>query len=343
MDVQTCDPLTGRSVVVLGASGFLGRHLCAAFGGVGARLAMVSRGTADTARHRAVSLDLARAGVEELARLCADTEADVLVNASGAVWSGTERQMTEMNAELVDRLVEAVAGLARRPRLIQLGSAYEYGPTGPGSVTCEDFPPAPATVYGRTKLRGSQAILRGAGERGLDGVVLRVSVACGPGTPRTSLPGIVAEHLATGRSELRLAPLRAHRDFVDVRDVADAVLATARAPAAAIAVAGGIVNIGGGDAVPVRELVDLMISLSGRPIRVVEESPAQLTRSDAPWQRLDIARARRLLGWLPRRTLEDSLRDLLTAEGAMARGPAGAERDSAQRGPRPTAVRPCQQ
>jgi NDP-hexose 4-ketoreductase len=323
------DPLAGGSVVVLGATGFLGRHLCAALGAAGARVTTVSRSAPDTsggARQCSVSMDLTKAGVERLARLCAETEADVLVNASGAVWGGTERQMTEINAELVGRLVEAVTGSARRPRLIQLGSAYEYGPTGHGSVTGEDCPPAPATVYGRTKLLGSQAVLRGA-EKGVDGVVLRVSVACGPGTPRTSLPGIVAGHLAAGRAELRLAPLRAHRDFVDVRDVAGAVLAAARAPAAALA--GRIVNIGSGQAVPVRGLVDLMISLSGRPIHVVEESPAQLTRSDAPWQRLDISRARRLLGWSPRRTLEESLRDLLTAVGAL--DPRPRERGARQR------------
>jgi nucleoside-diphosphate-sugar epimerase len=310
------ESLAGRPVVVLGGSGFLGRHICSAFAAVGARVVRVSRSAQDDRDDdgcRSVALDLVTAGPRELARLCADAEAQVLVNASGAVWGGTERLMTELNAELVDRLTEAVAGLPGRPRFIQLGSAYEYGPASPGTVTGEDQRPAPATVYGRTKLRGSQTVVRAAAEDGVDGVVLRVSVACGPGAPRVSLAGIVAEHLAAGRPQLRLAPLDAYRDVVDVRDVADAVLAAARAPTAAVA--GGILNIGCGQAVPVRRLVDLMISLSGRPVRVVEEAVAGGTRSDAQWQRLDISRARRLLGWSPRRALEESLRDLLAAAG----------------------------
>ncbi|MDN3355688.1 NAD(P)-dependent oxidoreductase [Actinomadura sp. DC4] len=299
-------PTASRSVVVLGASGFLGRHVCAAFAAAGARVSPVSRKARD-----GVALDLVRAGRPELRRLCAG--ADAVVNAAGAVWGGTGQEMAELNAELVRRLTEVLAELPERPRFVNLGSAYEYGPVPAGVSIDEDWPPAPATAYGRTKLQGTQAVVRAADEHGVDGVALRVSVACGPGTPKVSLPGIVAGHLAAGDDELRLAPLRAHRDLVDVRDVADAVLAAADAPRGAVA--GAVINIGGGAAVPVRDLVELMISLSGRPVRIVEEAVARDTRSDAQWQRLDIGRARRTLGWTPRRTLAESMRDLLTAVG----------------------------
>lgn len=307
------DAPAGTPVLVLGGSGYLGRHICSAFGAVGARVVRVSRGGVDGDGCRTVRLDLTEAGPAELARLCADTRARILVNASGAVWGGGERQMAEANTELVSRLAGAVAALPDRPRLIHLGSAYEYGPADPGTSIGEDWPTAPTTVYGRTKLRGSQAVLRAAAELGVDGVVLRVGVACGPGAPGNSLAGVVAAHLAAGREELRLAPLHDHRDLVDVRDVADAVVAAALAPSRAVA--GRVVNIGSGRAVPVRALVDLMISLSGLPVRLVEDPALHRARSDAAWQRLDIGRARRLLGWSPRRTLRESVRDLLAAAG----------------------------
>jgi NDP-hexose 4-ketoreductase len=296
------EPLAGRPVLLLGASGFLGRHVHTALTGAGAQVVTVSRGT----------LDLRTADSGALAELCADTGATRVVNAVGAVWGGTESEMEELNGALVARLTEAVASAPRRPRLVHLGSAYEYGPAEHGTTLTEDRAPAPATVYGRTKLRGTRHVLRAA-EDGLDAVVLRVSVACGPGAPRTSLPGIVADHLAAGHAELRLAPLRAHRDLVDVRDVADAVVAAAQAPTGRLA--GRVVNIGSGRAVPVRSLVDLMVALGGRRVRVVEEAGRPVARSDAPWQRLDITRARDLLGWRPRRALEESLRDLLATVG----------------------------
>ncbi|MFI0863889.1 NAD-dependent epimerase/dehydratase family protein [Streptomyces smyrnaeus] len=313
--------MTGGPVLVLGGSGYLGRHICTAFTSVGATVVRVSRPASqdgpDAGGLSTVRLDLAAADTAELARLCADTGARVLVNASGAVWGGTEEEMAALNADLVDRLTDTVAGLPSPPRLIQLGSAYEYGPARHGQAIDENWPLDPATAYGRTKLRGSQTVLRAAAERGLDGVVLRVSVACGPGAPRAGLTGLVAAELAAGKEELRLAPLRAYRDLVDVRDVAQAVLATARAPARTVA--GQVVNIGRGAAVPVRRLVDLLIGYSGRPLRVVEERTAAESRSDLPWLLLDVSRARRLLGWTPRRSLEDSLRDLLADAGGQGR------------------------
>jgi nucleoside-diphosphate-sugar epimerase len=130
----------------------------------------------------------------------------------------------------------------------------------------------------------------------------------------------VAAHLAAGHDVLPLTPLRAHRDLVDVRDVADAVVAAAGAPADAVAEAGAVINIARGETVPVRELVDLMIACSGRRVRIQEGEPAQASRSDALWQRLDISRARQLLGWAPRRTLTDSVRDLLTSAGVPVHG-----------------------
>ncbi|WP_171064061.1 NAD-dependent epimerase/dehydratase family protein [Actinomadura soli] len=327
--------LTGQSVLVLGASGYLGQHICTAFAAAGARVVRVARGarpgaavTHDAANghdganghHGAsstVRLDIAAADLAELTRLCADAEAQVVVNAVGAVWEATADQMTELNARLVERLTDVVAALPRRPRLIQLGSAHEYGPAGPDDLIDEDWPPAPATAYGRTKLAGTRTVVGAVRRREVDGVVLRVSVTCGPGAPRGSLPGTVAAHLAAGQDVLRLAPLRAHRDLVDVRDVADAVVAAALVPAPALAEAGAVVNIARGETIPVRKLVDLMITCSGRSVRVQEEQPAQANRSDALWQRLDISRARRLLGWAPRRTLTDSVRDLLTATGVL--------------------------
>ncbi|WP_410676171.1 NAD-dependent epimerase/dehydratase family protein [Amycolatopsis sp. cmx-4-68] len=307
---------------MLGATGYLGQHICTAFAAAGAGVLAVSRSAqragapswnGDTGV-RAVSLDLAEADSATLTRLCATSEAQVVVNAAGTVWHGTADKMITVNARMVERLTSAVAELPQRPRLIQIGTAYEYGPAGPDDLIDEDWPPAPVTAYGRTKLAGTRAVLHAVRAGRVDGVVLRASVTCGPGAPQGSLPGNVAADLAAGCDVLRLAPLLAHRDILDVRDVADAVVAAARVPATAFTRVDPIINIARGESVSVREFVELMITCSGRSVRILEEEP-DANRSGTLWQRLDVSRARQLLNWTSRRTLTESVHDLLAAAG----------------------------
>lgn len=99
---------------------------------------------------------------------------------------------------------------------------------------------------------------------------------------------------------------------MDVRDVADAVVRAVRADAGDLV--GEVINIGSGTAVHTRELVHRLVALSELPVRIVEETPSGgHTRSDTEWLQLDVARAANVLGWEPRRSLDQSLRDLLAA------------------------------
>ncbi len=307
------------TAVVIGGTGFIGRNLCAGLRDAGYRVVTVARHGTATARCPVRILDVARAAPAELGELLRAERPALVVNASGALWAASDEDMTGANLVLVDNLLAALTGLPWRPRLVQLGSVYEYGPQPDGLAVREDATENPIAHYGRTKLAASRRVCAAA-DAGLDAVVLRLSATIGPGAPVHSLFGSVADRLATGQAAawaaaraagqdagrpvpLELPPLRGERDFVDVRDVADAVIAAAAAPTVT-----GVLNIGRGTLVAVRDAVHRLIDISGVPVAVTTRASSE-PRRDAGIgsQLIDISAARQRLGWMPRRTLTDAL------------------------------------
>lgn len=304
-----------RRAVVVGGAGFIGRHVCAEFIDHGFSVAAISRNAgAPIPGADLVTLDVTTAPLDEIVK--ALSPADVVVNAAGDSWHGTDEQMTLSHTALVDRLVEAVSAVPGRPRLVHLGSVHEYGPVADGTAISEDDPPAPVTLYARTKLASTGTVLDATRSGRIDGCVLRLSNVHGPGAPRGSFLGRLAGQLrATGEDDpLTLTILPDRRDVVDVRDVARAVVLAARAP-----VTGRIVNVGQGEATSVREVVETLVRISGVPPHLVREHDAPVQSKGAGWTKVDIGRARQLLDWSPRVSLEESLRDLWDATPQQSR------------------------
>ncbi|GAA2329589.1 reductase [Streptomyces violaceusniger] len=295
--------------MVVGGTGFLGRHICAALTARGNDVVAVARrpGPPVEGAH-VVQLDAARGSLGDLVAVLKD--ADLVVSAAGDVWADDEARMAAAHVTAVDRLLDAMARLPHRPRLVHLGSVHEYGPVPDGVRVAEDRPAAPVSVHGRTKLAGTQAVLRSVCEGRVDGCVLRVVNACGPGTPEYSFVGRLAARLRarTGDTPLDLTVADDRRDYIDARDVAEAVDLAARAP-----VTGRIINIGRGTATGMRQIADLLVRASGIAPHLVRESGGTVRGRGAGWTCVDNTLAHRLLGWAPRVPLETSLRDTWTA------------------------------
>jgi nucleoside-diphosphate-sugar epimerase len=192
-------------------------------------------------------------------------------------------------------------------RLVHLGSAAEYGAVPPGVPVTEGAAPNPVGAYGVTKLAGTSLVL------GLpDAVVLRVFNPIGPGSPSSSLLGRITGQLSLhghaggrlqSRTVIRVGDLGAVRDFVDVRDVADAVYAAAGAEAV------GVLNVGSGRATLTRDLVRELVGLVPGA-ELLEEGGGSERSGGVPWQQADIGAIGAALGWRPDHRVQDTLRDL---------------------------------
>ncbi|MEU0912223.1 NAD-dependent epimerase/dehydratase [Streptomyces althioticus] len=326
-------------VLLIGANGYLGRFVAdRLLADPAVQLTALGRG--DDAD---VRFDLATGSPGALTRFLDAVHPGVVINCAGATRGGA-RELTRHNTVAVATICEALRRSGCGARLVQIGCGSEYGPSQPGSSTAEDAVPRPGGPYGVSKLAATELVLGS----GLDAVVLRVFSPVGPGTPAGSPLGRLAEAMRramqSGDGELKLGGLGAQRDFVDVRDVARAV------HAASLSAAQGVINIGSGRAVRLRDAAGILARVAGYggalneldglphpgPVHAthtahathlratighpraeadhhpIAASPAAFPYPDGcgAWQQADVRTARDRLGWRPRINLEESLADI---------------------------------
>ncbi|MCJ0875819.1 NAD(P)-dependent oxidoreductase [Streptomyces sp. AP-93] len=311
-------PLTSQPlprVAVLGATGFIGRALCATLDERGHGLLAVARKEPTvTLPGEFVAFDLTLDPPAALAEILTAHRIDVVVNAAGGDWGLTDEQMVPANLGMVERLLETLGGMAKPPRLVHIGSVHEYGLFPVGTTYTEDSPARPSTVYGRVKLRATELITEAVRDQGLDALVLRLGNVVGAGQPVHSLLGVMAGKLAEGRAagggaELSLMPLTAQREFLHLGDAVEAI-------AAALVPARGcppVLNLGLGRATSAREVVELLIEESRVPTRIVEVPAPAGSGPETEWHQLDMSATERALDWKPTRSLQGAVAELWAA------------------------------
>lgn len=293
-----------RRVLVIGAGGHLGRNVLDL---VRAQPDLLVRTASRSAPAGGLDIRLDIADESALAAVLNKEKPDVVVNCAGAV-SGGDAELTSANVTGPANLVAAMARLRPTARLIHLGSAAEYGVTEIGVPVTEDMAGEPVGPYGHSKLAGTQLVTLGR-NAGLDTLVLRVFNPIGPNAPAGSLPGRVVRELRralTEKDDIRLGPLDAVRDFVDVRDIAEAVLASVNARN----LDRPILNLASGVGTRIKSIVDELADISGFGGTVLESSAGSSRSAAVAWQQADITAISTALDWKPRVELLDSLVDL---------------------------------
>jgi dTDP-L-rhamnose 4-epimerase len=176
--------------------------------------------------------------------------------------------------------------------------------------TPESKTPALESVYALGKYDQERLCLMLGRAYGISTVALRFFNVYGPrqalSNPYTGVLAIFASRIINQRPPLVFEDGLQQRDFVNVRDVARAVmLALDRAD-----VGGTVVNIGSGQALTVREIASALASALNSSI--VPEITGQYRVGDIRHCFADISRATELLGYAPEVSLQEGMRELTT-------------------------------
>ncbi|MFK8846969.1 UDP-glucose 4-epimerase GalE [Streptomyces sp. Ac-502] len=219
------------------------------------------------------------------------------------------------NVHGLQTLLEAMAA-GGVGQFVFSSSAAVYGMPDVDLVT-EDTPCAPINPYGETKLVG-EWMARAAGKaHGINTACLRYFNVAGTATPELADMGVfnivpmVFEKLTDGASprifgdDYPTPDGTCIRDYIHVADLADAHLAAARKLAEPGPVRDLTLNIGRGEGVSVKEMVDLITEITGHTDAVAEVTP----RRPGDPARV-VAAADRIageLGWKARHDVRDMI------------------------------------
>ncbi len=294
--------------LVTGGSGFLGGHLLSALAerrmpGVEV-MALGRRLPANLPSEAFLQADLN--DPSSLRPALTSTEPAVVFHTAGRTPPADPETLYLANTLATLHLLDALRALPKTTRLVLAGSAAELGPVPVGDLPVrEDYPCRPGDAYGLSKWLASTAGL--AARPPLEVIVARVFNPVGPGQPTSQALGRFADLLSDpGPDPLHLAvgDLDARRDFIDVRDVARALMALAL-----LGHPGQAYHVGTGRSHRVREGLDRLIALSGRNVEV-EVDPLRPRGRGPDDSRADPTRLMTHTGWRPQIGWEQSLADL---------------------------------
>jgi len=294
--------------LVLGATGFVGRWVATQLSQRGAELVCTTRSRSAVEGIAAwpiqaewVELDLAQPGA--LARVVADVVPEVVFNLAGYGVDREERDerlAERINSEVPVELAEAVAGVPVPgrigARIVHVGSALEYGEVG-GDLA-EDSATNATTLYGRTKLAGTQGLARRSEELGLRSVTARLFTVYGAGEHEGRLlPSLLAA--AEHDEPLPLTSGLQKRDFTWVGDVADGLVRLAQSPSLAAFGPGAVLNLATGELTAVRAFVETAAEVLGIAPERLRFGELPTRAEEMAHRPVNIERLRGALGWRP--------------------------------------------
>jgi nucleoside-diphosphate-sugar epimerase len=288
-----------RRVLVTGASGFVGAHAVSALSARGFDVCALGRRPPDEAcAFHAVDLMDAGAVRAAISALRASHLLHLAWYAEPGLYWRAPANLDWVAASL--GLVRAFRE-AGGERAVAAGTCAEYA-WGPERLP-EDAPCAPATLYGAAK-DGTRRVLEAyARETGLSFAWGRLFFLYGPGEKAGRLVSDAVRALTAGQ-RFATSPGHQRRDFSHVADVAGAFAALVGGTVT------GPVNVGSGEAVPVRAILERIGRLTGRP-DLIDFGARALPAGEPACIEADVARLRGEAGFHPRYDLDRGLAETI--------------------------------
>jgi UDP-glucose 4-epimerase len=299
------------TVLLTGATGFIGRHLARRLAADGWAVTSLQRSSASIPGVREI-LRGPELAADAVSRALAGRRFDRLFHLAAYGVKPDDRDpepMFRINVDVTRRLVEEAARWPARASVFA-GSGSEYDLSGVTKPVAETHPLETVKLYGASKAAGTLCALSSARAFDAPLAVARLFGVFGPGeAAHRLLPTLVGR---LERSErVPLSEGSQQRDALHVDDVVEALLALARtledAPQQLVA------NVGSGKPATVRTFAETVAAALGAPMSLLGFGDVAQRPDEAACFAGDPSRLKALTGWAPRLGFDAGIRQAVSA------------------------------
>ncbi len=304
----------GKKVMVLGASGFIGRWVARLLCKHGAQVYLFVRNPPAAEkifsdyniRGIIVESNLEQSFMTFLNQF-QKIKPSITFNLAGYGVDRSERDQATtrlLNTELVEKLCDAVSGSIDTgwsgQNLVHTGSALEYGEIS-GDLS-ESSSPHPTTLYGQTKLAGTTLLQKACTSGILKGVTARLFTVYGPGEHNGRLLPALIDAANSGKP-LQLTEGLQKRDFTYIGDVAEGLLILGACGKSG----GGIINLATGKLTSVRNFTEKAAKTLSIPTEKLEFGALPTMAEEMEHSPVNISNLEEIVGWVPQTTIEEGV------------------------------------
>ncbi len=316
-----------KRIIITGAGGFVGSHLVKMLRRqLPAESVIPTSKTSFTGPDGTIYASLDVTDEQSVEKCLKESQPTHLIHLAGISSVGSVRvdlkDAWKTNVLATVSLADAILKHSPSCVLIFAGSGEAYGASAKLTSALDEYALlSPANDYAATKAAADLA-LGALACRGLKTIRFRPFNHTGPGQSNQFVIPAFAEQIARIEAKfqapiIRVGNLEAERDFLDVRDVAEAYISAVnrsdRLPN------GVVINVASGIPRRIGDLLNVLLSFSQNGI-VVEPDLARQRANEIPRIVGNARLAQELLGWTPKREIRDTLSEVLACSRESIQG-----------------------
>ena len=301
--------MEGKKILVTGGAGFIGYHLTKKLSALTVNLTIyddLSSGKMENVKD-VPDAKFVKGDILDLKTLCGLPKQDLIYHLAAQVVVPYSMENPLIDFETNAKGTVCVLEKARKDdaKVVFASSAAVYG--NPAQLpTAEEYGFHPFSCYGLSKVVGEEYCQMYKEQYGLDVVITRFANVYG-----LRCHGVIhdfLDKLAKNPNKLEIIGTgQQSRDFVHVSDVVDLLVTVGSLDRAN----GETYNVGLGKTTKIIDLAKMMLTILGL------ENKTAVTTTGVSWQGdihtiwFDVTKAKKELGWNPKVTLEDSIKEVI--------------------------------